>query len=321
MGCRKLTYWNNENVLKRLSTKEKSVQRFISTDPLAGKYAHLTPYQNANNKVINEVDIDGMQGSGEGNSEGSSSSGGSGGTDNGKTEHAGGEITGTTYTVKQGDTLYSIGKRTGTSTDDLRSANGIEGSDISPGQELKINKSESSPLQFDTSEFDSLNNSSTDNAATVINTLDVNKYTGGKHFTIVDRILSPNFLEGGSGNGMMEGEKGLKTFSAGLDNTGTLLLATPAAPLGTGMKLASAGIDTGLDVKNKPSSEAGLNFGIRVITFGLGEAGKKVVGVGLSSVPESVKKEVVTRVIDMGMNIGLDNVQNKIINPPKMVEK
>jgi len=372
MGCRKLTYREELATLKVVSNnltitskssvwkncyryvgKEKDEEsgmyyygaryyapwlcRFISCDPLKADYAHLTPYQNANNKVINEVDIDGMQGSGEGTSQESSSSGGGGGTDNGKTEHAGGEITGTNYTVKQGDTLYSIGKRTGTSTDDLRSANGIEGSDISPGQELKINKSESSSLQFDTSEFDGLNNSSTDNAATVINTLDVNKYTGKKaDGNVVSFLKSMDKLKssatgsgpaqweadlglagGGAGNGMMEGEQGLKTFSKGLDNTGTLLLATPLAPASPFLKGASATIDTGLDIKNKSAGEAGFNFGIRVFSVFLGGVSKKLVNKGLDAVPESVKKEAVKGVIDMGVNIGLDNVQNKIVNPPK----
>lgn len=35
--------------------------RFISVDPLAAKYAHLNPYNNAGNKVINQKDIDGLQ--------------------------------------------------------------------------------------------------------------------------------------------------------------------------------------------------------------------------------------------------------------------
>src|SRR5690554_2014281 len=39
--------------------------RFIRVDPLAADYAHLTPYNNAGNKVINTVDIDGMQGGNE----------------------------------------------------------------------------------------------------------------------------------------------------------------------------------------------------------------------------------------------------------------
>jgi len=44
--------------------------RFVSVDPLAAQYAHLTPYNNAGNKVINSVDIDGLQGSNEATSEG-----------------------------------------------------------------------------------------------------------------------------------------------------------------------------------------------------------------------------------------------------------
>ncbi|MCB0480966.1 MAG: RHS repeat-associated core domain-containing protein [Flavobacteriales bacterium] len=35
--------------------------RFISVDPLAGKFADLTPYNYAGNKPINKVDIDGLQ--------------------------------------------------------------------------------------------------------------------------------------------------------------------------------------------------------------------------------------------------------------------
>lgn len=35
--------------------------RFISVDPLAGQYAHLNPFNNAGNKVINAIDIDGLQ--------------------------------------------------------------------------------------------------------------------------------------------------------------------------------------------------------------------------------------------------------------------
>ncbi|MBS1581381.1 MAG: VCBS repeat-containing protein, partial [Bacteroidetes bacterium] len=39
--------------------------RFISVDPLAAKYAHLNPYNYAGNKPIGDLDIDGMQGTGE----------------------------------------------------------------------------------------------------------------------------------------------------------------------------------------------------------------------------------------------------------------
>ena len=39
--------------------------RFISVDPLAAQYVHLTPYNYAGNKPIGDYDIDGMQGTGE----------------------------------------------------------------------------------------------------------------------------------------------------------------------------------------------------------------------------------------------------------------
>ena len=43
------------------------------------------------------------------------------------------------YTVKSGDSLYSIAKKyPGVSTKDLQQANGLKGSDIRPGQVLKI---------------------------------------------------------------------------------------------------------------------------------------------------------------------------------------
>jgi RHS repeat-associated protein len=38
--------------------------RFVSVDPLAGKYAQLTPYNYAGNKPINYIDVDGMQSNG-----------------------------------------------------------------------------------------------------------------------------------------------------------------------------------------------------------------------------------------------------------------
>lgn len=46
----------------------------------------------------------------------------------------------TRYTVKQGDSLYAIAKRTGTSVSALQKANSISGSLIRPGQALVIPK-------------------------------------------------------------------------------------------------------------------------------------------------------------------------------------
>jgi len=45
--------------------------RFISIDPLAADYVHLTPYNYAGNKPVNSIDIDGMQGTNEQTSGGS----------------------------------------------------------------------------------------------------------------------------------------------------------------------------------------------------------------------------------------------------------
>lgn len=48
--------------------------------------------------------------------------------------------TSTTYTVKKGDTLSGIASRYGSSVAKIRSANGISGSMIRPGQKLKVPK-------------------------------------------------------------------------------------------------------------------------------------------------------------------------------------
>ena len=45
-----------------------------------------------------------------------------------------------TYTVKKGDTLYSIALKYGISVSDLKNLNGIESDIIIPNQILKIHK-------------------------------------------------------------------------------------------------------------------------------------------------------------------------------------
>jgi RHS repeat-associated protein len=49
--------------------------RFVSVDPLAADYPHLTPYNYAGNKPIGDLDIDGLQGTDESTGEGTSASG------------------------------------------------------------------------------------------------------------------------------------------------------------------------------------------------------------------------------------------------------
>jgi membrane-bound lytic murein transglycosylase D len=52
-------------------------------------------------------------------------------------------LTTSTYTVRKGDTLSDIANRSGTSVEELRNANGISGSRIHPGTELRIPDSKS----------------------------------------------------------------------------------------------------------------------------------------------------------------------------------
>lgn len=65
MGCPKLTYYQDETPLKVVYRAnvlpEKSVQRFYSVDPLAEKYAAISPYAYVANNPIIFIDPDGMQ--------------------------------------------------------------------------------------------------------------------------------------------------------------------------------------------------------------------------------------------------------------------
>jgi hypothetical protein len=64
MACRKLTYYENYSSLKVAYSKaledKKSVQEFISTDPLAYKYANLSPYHFCADNPVLFIDKDGQ---------------------------------------------------------------------------------------------------------------------------------------------------------------------------------------------------------------------------------------------------------------------
>ena len=68
LGCLKLTYYEAKNPLKVVYSKtleeRKSVQRFLSVDPLAAKYPHQSPYAAFNNNPIYYIDPDGKEGIG-----------------------------------------------------------------------------------------------------------------------------------------------------------------------------------------------------------------------------------------------------------------
>ena len=91
MGCRKLTYYETSTQPLKVVTgttenQRKVVQWFISVDPLAGKYAQLTPYNYAGNKPITHKDIEGMQSSGDNKSEGNDHKGSGGNNDSSKSQ-------------------------------------------------------------------------------------------------------------------------------------------------------------------------------------------------------------------------------------------
>ena len=65
MGCLKLTYQPTIQVLRTYdltpSREAKSVQSWLSVDPLQFEYPHYTPYQYAGNKPISYIDLDGLE--------------------------------------------------------------------------------------------------------------------------------------------------------------------------------------------------------------------------------------------------------------------
>ena len=66
MGCLKLAYREEKTKLQVVYGgkffEQKSVQRFLSVDPITKKFPELTPYQYASNTPISAVDIDGLEG-------------------------------------------------------------------------------------------------------------------------------------------------------------------------------------------------------------------------------------------------------------------
>jgi len=111
--------------------------RFISVDPLEGKYAQLTPYNYAGNEPIGDKDIDGMQSEKTPTSQGSSPS--SAGNTSAQNQTQATNIN--CHQVKAGETLEGIAKNNNTSVDALRKANNLEPQNdkkLQIGSNLKI---------------------------------------------------------------------------------------------------------------------------------------------------------------------------------------
>ncbi|MDP3927863.1 MAG: RHS repeat-associated core domain-containing protein, partial [Bacteroidota bacterium] len=110
--------------------------RFISVDPLAGKYAQLTPYNYAGNEPIGDKDIDGMQSQ---NTDTSQTSAPAPNSDSTPTQTAGTNVN--CHQVKKDETLGGIAKKYGVTVDALRKANNLDpkdDKDLDIGRELKI---------------------------------------------------------------------------------------------------------------------------------------------------------------------------------------
>ena len=61
MGCLKLDYhFSKKVVLWKIGTGKKTVQRFVSVDPLQFDYPELTPFQYASNRPVACIDLDGL---------------------------------------------------------------------------------------------------------------------------------------------------------------------------------------------------------------------------------------------------------------------
>ncbi len=119
--------------------------RFISVDPLAGKYPFYTPYQYTGNNPITFTDLDGQETTpnattgvptnGQQGGSGSSAPPTTGGTYNSNGENNNG-----VHTVVGGNTLWNLSERYGVSVEDIQKANNIDASNtiIKVGQQLTI---------------------------------------------------------------------------------------------------------------------------------------------------------------------------------------
>ena len=62
MGCQKLTYGTTENTNLKVVYRARNIaQRFLSFDPLTKKYPHYSPYSFSGNRVIDRIELEGLE--------------------------------------------------------------------------------------------------------------------------------------------------------------------------------------------------------------------------------------------------------------------
>jgi hypothetical protein len=106
-------------------------------------------------------------------------------------------------------------------------------------------------------------------------------------------VLDQAFGEGSADPGLrgdaMQGEEGLKEYSAGLGYTGVAMEATVyLAPIGALLSFGNFLIDSCLDIKNEDAATAAQNIAIRVAYMGTGQVIKKMIPNNSDSAEEIV---------------------------------
>ncbi|MDP3558388.1 MAG: RHS repeat-associated core domain-containing protein [Bacteroidota bacterium] len=128
--------------------------RFISVDPLAGKYVFQSAYVHADNDPINKIDHNG-EGTEEGGDKGNNNQ--NSGGDSSTKETPKPEV----HNVKKGETLSGIAKQHGTTVEKLRGANNLEAKNdkkLQIGKKLDLpEQKEQQRAEFEKIEVDPIN--------------------------------------------------------------------------------------------------------------------------------------------------------------------
>lgn len=103
-------------------------------------------------------------------------------------------LLGESYTVKKGDTLYSLAKKYKTSVEDLRSINNIKGTKIRIGQKLELKENIIEKIHI-VKKGDTLYNIGKRNSVSVSRIKELNKLTGNRIYLGQRLLLPPEATE------------------------------------------------------------------------------------------------------------------------------